>query len=221
MSRRTSAALLGLAALALAAAACDVRPLQSSELYGGGTAGVGGAGTGGTGGAGTAGSAGSGGSAGLALDGGAGTNAAPPDAADEAPVADAAPEAPALACAAPCSAAQFCDELTGQCAPRNGTGMISGQVFDDCSGDGISALVGIAGKRMCSFQGKSAFFFTQIPLGKLKLAAWKDGYELYGLTVDVIPGGLVKDIRLMRVGGCTAPQPADVACSCTTPTCQQ
>ena len=195
MSRSTLVALLGLGALALAASGCDVRPLTSRELYGA---------SGGTGGAGTGG--GGGGVGGQSFDGG-GVAGTTPDAGAEAPAADAVPEAPASACPAPCAADQFCDELTGQCAPRSGVGMLSGIVVDQCSGDSVDALIGIAGHHACAYLGKGAYFFTGLPLGKLKLAAAKEGYELYGATVDIVPGGVIHDVHLMRVGGCTAMSP--------------
>jgi hypothetical protein len=207
--------LVALAGLALAAA-CDVRPLTSRELYGAaGTSG--GAGTGGGaghgdagGGAGTGAEAGSGGGAGTggAADGGAG--AGMPDAL----VSEPAPEAPVSACGAPCPATQFCDELTVRCVDRAGTSHISGQVYDLCSNDIVDALVGIAGQHACAFRAKGAYYFTGIPVGKLKLGAARAGYVVYGEAVDIPPGGLVKDIYMMREGGCTAPRPTGPACMC-------
>jgi hypothetical protein len=198
--------LVALAALALGGTACDVRPLTARELYGA-TAGTGGA-------AGTAGGAGTGGTAGAAPDGGAG--APPPDAA----MTETAPEAPGLGCGAPCPADQFCDDLAGQCAPRGGVGMISGQVYDDCTGKALGALVGIADHHACSYEGKGGYYFSGIPLGKLKLGAAKEGYEVYGAVVDVVQMGTIHDIRLVPEAGCDAPPPAGAACSCPIATCK-
>lgn len=201
---------VGLAAL-VALAACDIRPLTASELYGA-----------------------------SASDGAAPEVAAPPDAmpdAVEAPAAEVAPqhdagadaagEAPARGCASACPVDQFCDELTSTCAPRTGAGMLSGVVRDECgNGQGLDALVGIAGHHTCSYAGKGSFFFSNLPLGKLKIAVAKQGYRLYDTTVTIVPGGVVHDVHLQREtsdGGadaCAGPAPAQVACTCTTPTCQ-
>jgi hypothetical protein len=224
-------ARLGLLPLTLllavaAAGACGVRPLRSADLYGaagaGAPAGAAGSGAGGhavagAGGLGPAGAGGPGGSGGLSVTDAAvdeGTPDAPPDA----PPAEAGADGAQPPCGQPCKDDEFCDELTGRCAPRTGVGMLSGMVVDPCSGVGLDARIGIAGQRQCSAVGKGSFFFTGLPLGRLKLAATKDGYELYGATVDVVPGGVVHDIRLARTGGCES-TPSVVACTCTEPSC--
>ena len=97
--------------------------------------------------------------------------------------------------------------------------MLSGVVTDACSGMGVSALVGIAGQHVCSYQTKGSYFVTGVPLGMLKLAAAKTGYELYGDNVEIVAGGVVHDIQLMRIGGCAAAVPADNACACTSSSC--
>ena len=123
-------------AVAAAAAGCDLRPLRSADLYGaagapghggaGGAAGQGGAG----GAAGNAGESGGGGSArGGAAGGLAGAGGQP---VTDAAVDQGMPDGPPSGCAQPCSPDQFCDELTNQCAPRIGTGMLSGIVVDAC-----------------------------------------------------------------------------------------
>jgi hypothetical protein len=155
-------------------------------------------------------------------------------AADLAPTADAAgdnasdnasdgapsDEAPQT-CAVPCGATEFCDELTGRCAARTGNSMLSGVVRDTCTRVGLDALVGIAGHHQCSAAGKGSFFFAQLPVGKLKLAAVKTGYRLFDTTVVVAPGGTIQDIGLVPDGseGCAAPRPADVMCMCVAPQC--
>ena len=98
--------------------------------------------------------------------------------------------------------------------------MLSGSVIDPCdgNGNGIAARVGIAGQRLCSAQGKGSYFFSGLPLGRLKLAAVKDGYELYGATVDIVAGGVIHDIRMVRAGGCQSVPPV-AACTCTEPSC--
>jgi hypothetical protein len=217
-------AVVALLAIVVGGAACDVRPLTSRELYGAaGTSGR--AGTGGV--AGTSGAAGTSGVAGAGGEGGAaGTGGATPDGGagtgmPDATVSEPAPEAPVSACGAPCPPTQFCDELTVRCVDRAGTSHISGQVYDACSNDIIDALVGIAGQHACAYQRKGAFYFTGIPVGPLKLSAAKEGYVVYGEPVDIPAAGLVKDIYLMREGGCMAPRPMGPLCTCPTgETCQ-
>jgi hypothetical protein len=120
-------------------------------------------------------------------------------------------------CPQVCNPDQFCDELTNQCAARAGAGMLSGTVIDECTNYGTDALVGVAGQHQCSYVGKGSYFFSGLPLGRLKLAAAKEGYDLYGATVEIVPGGVVHDIRLVRIGGCA--QPAAPACTCTDASC--
>jgi hypothetical protein len=196
--------------LVLAAPACDVRPLTARELYGAGGAG------------------GGGGGAGTVVDGSASPDAvATPDGSSAPDIdggtdtvpADTAPEAPTPACGQACAVDQFCNEATGHCAPRTGVGMLSGQVVDACSGNTISAQVGIAGQSLCSVTGKGAYFFTQLPLGDLWLSAHKVGYQRFGMAVNIVPGGVIQEIRLERVGGCDAPAPDPGGCTCTGPTC--
>jgi hypothetical protein len=221
------------------AAACDVRPLRSADLYGAagapptapGSGGSGaGAGRGGDAGGGGAGGAGGGlaGAGGLAGDGG-------PDAAGDGSGADAAvdqsdadgqdtsdgpgtPDGPPTGCAQTCSADQFCDELTNQCVPRTGPGMLSGTVTDACSRNGIDARIGIAGRRQCSAFGKGSYFFTGLPLGRLEIAAYKDGYELHAAPIEIVAGGVLHDIELVRIGGCQSTPPLS-PCTCTEPSC--
>jgi hypothetical protein len=194
-------------AVALLAAGCDVRPLTSAELYGAARGGSSGAGAGGT--------TGGGGAGGNAVGGTSGGGAA----GNEAGADGGGSDGDASVCPHPCPADRFCDELTGQCLPSSGSGMLSGTVSDACTGAGISALVGIAGQHVCSYQTKGSYFVNGLPLGMLKLAAAKTGYELYGDTVEIATGGVVHDIRMVRVGGCDAGAPADNACSCTTSSC--
>jgi len=203
-------------AVGLMAAGCGIRPLTSAELYGAAASGGGGggvAGRGGSGGGGGGGTSGTGaggtGAGGTGAGGAAGTDAG----------SGGGGGGDASVCPASCPADQFCDELTGRCVPSSGSGMLSGVVTDACSGVGIAALVGIAGQHVCSYQTKGSYYANALPLGTLKLAAAKTGYELYGDTVDIVTGGVVHDIRLMRVGGCDAPAPADNICTCTASSC--
>jgi hypothetical protein len=204
---------LGVAsALAVAAAApgCDVRPLRAVDLYGaaGGSAGASGGGASARGGA-----AGAGGL------GGAGDQPGTDAAVDHsAPDGQGASDGSPSGCAQPCGPDQFCDELTNQCAPRIGTGMLSGIVVDACSRSGLDARIGIAGQRQCSAADKGSYFVSALPLGRLKLAAVKNGYELYSATVEIVAGGAIHDIELARAGGCQSTPPVS-PCTCTEPSC--
>jgi len=137
------------------------------------------------------------------------------------PDAGRADAAPPPCTATSCAAEQFCDELTGRCTARTGTGMLSGVVTDRCSGRPLSAKVGIAGRHMCSFEGKGSYFFTNLPLGTLRLAVALDGYDLVSMTVVVAPGGSVADVAMTRAAPltCADPGPVVPACTCVEPTC--
>jgi len=119
-----------------------------------------------------------------------------------------------------CQTNEFCDELSNTCVSTTGTSMLSGVVTDACSKWGVEALVGIAGQHQCSPAGKGAFYFAQLPIGKLKLAVAKPGYELFETTVVIVPGGNVQNVALTRQGGCSAPDTSStVTCSCTDAGC--
>jgi hypothetical protein len=148
------------------------------------------------------------------------------DTTDATATTDAAPpDGAASACGAPCASDQFCDALSAKCAPRTGPGILSGVVTDKCNGTPLNAIVGIAGEHQCSFQGKGSFYFPNLPLARLKLAAGKAGYELFSTTVDIVPGGVVRDVVLTRTGaavgsdGCDVPRPTEETCVCTASTC--
>jgi hypothetical protein len=206
------------------AAGCEVRPLRSADLYGAagagpagagglGVAGAGGLGVAGAGGLGVAGAGGRGGAAGQAVD-----DAAVDQGTPDAPGSDGGTDGPSSPCPQTCASDQFCDELTTHCVPRAGTGMLSGTVIDPCSGQGLDARIGIAGQHQCSAAAKGSYFVSGLPLGRLKLAALKDGYELYGDTVEIVPGGVIRDIRMVRTGGCGSTPPVS-HCTCTEPSC--
>lgn len=120
-----------------------------------------------------------------------------------------------------CTADEFCDELTGHCAARTGAGMLSGVVTDRCTGRPLSAKVGIAGRHVCSYEGKGSYFFTNLPLGTLRLAVALDGYDLVSMTVVIAPGGSLADVAMTRTAPLTCADPAPVvpACTCVEPTC--
>ena len=119
-------------------------------------------------------------------------------------------------CSASCGAGTQCDPPSGLCVLVMGEGMLSGVVLDGCDGHGLAALVGIAGRRQCSFAGKGAFFFSQLPLGTLELAAAKDGYKPFAQVVELKPGGTVLNVTLVRDSdaSCAGQAPADTLCVC-------
>jgi hypothetical protein len=137
------------------------------------------------------------------------------DGGDAAPVADDATQATD---AAPADAGPAAgDAAEADAAADAGTGMLSGVVVDACTGRPLGAKVGIADRKQCSDTGKGYYFFPSLPVGTLRLAAMKDGYDLFSGTVEVAPGGAVQDIHLTR--DCSLPPPADVACTCLDPGC--
>ena len=94
--------------------------------------------------------------------------------------------------------------------------MISGVVVSACTGNGLGAQVGIAGRHVCSDRTKGSFFLSGLPVGTLKLAVAKTGYKLYDATIIVATGGTIADVAFQpdTPGGCADPPPADVVCSC-------
>jgi len=119
-------------------------------------------------------------------------------------------------CAASCGPGTQCDPASDRCVLVNGEGMLSGVVNDHCGGRALSALVGIAGRHQCSFAGKGAFFFSQLPLGTLELAVAKDGYLPFAAVVEVKAGGTVMNVSLTRAADpdCAGQAPADTGCVC-------
>lgn len=108
------------------------------------------------------------------------------------------------------------------------TGFISGIVIDRCSRDQINALVGIADKHVCSFQGKGSFFITGVPADvNLTLAAGAPGYKGFSKSIVVATNGTPDEvIALTRLGattdeGCDAPKPPAPVCICDRPGCSQ
>ena len=104
-------------------------------------------------------------------------------------------------------------------------GVLSGTVSDRCTGEPINALVGIAGKHMCSFQGKGGFFFDGLPTNiMLTLASAAPGYRTFSKSIVVEAGGTTFDIKLDRVdeannSSCEAPKPPTPVCVCDLPGC--
>jgi hypothetical protein len=99
--------------------------------------------------------------------------------------------------------------------------MLSGSVTDACTGRGIAARVGIAGRRQCSAAMKGSYYFDILPEGDLALVAFKEGYRLFEVAVLITAEGTIQDIVLApdTARGCAAPLPVDVACECTIPGC--
>ncbi|MDX2019646.1 MAG: hypothetical protein SF187_05345 [Deltaproteobacteria bacterium] len=104
-------------------------------------------------------------------------------------------------------------------------GVLSGIVVDACTGKAINALVGIAGKHLCSFAGKGGFYFTGLPTGiELELASAAPGYQAFGKAVVISAAGTTVKIVLDRVDAsseapCGVPEPPEPMCSCLQPGC--
>jgi hypothetical protein len=138
---------------------------------------------------------------------------APPDApVDQGSAAEVMPPAP------------ICLDVPAQpgtpaCDPQKFEGFFSGLVVDACEPTvWIDANISLGGQRRCSGRGKGSFDFSMLPAGcPLTLVAAKPGYEPTCANVTAPHTGYV--VRLMRVGGCSAPRPVDGACVCTDPGC--
>ncbi len=104
---------------------------------------------------------------------------------------------------------------------RVGRHTLSGSVTDACTRRGTTARVGIAGHRQCSVDGKGAYYFDNLPAGKLALIAFKEGYKHFEVAVVITPEGTIQDIVLEpdTAYGCADPLPVDVACACEIPGC--
>ena len=120
-----------------------------------------------------------------------------------------------------CAADQLCDVLSGACLPQTATGMLSGAITDACNHTVVETKIGIAGRRQCSAAQKGAYYFSQLPLGKLTLTAAAPGYDLFVAEVTIVPGGNVLNVALVRTSpvGCADPQPTAVMCTCTESGC--
>jgi hypothetical protein len=121
-----------------------------------------------------------------------------------------------------CAADQFCDDVSGRCILRTGTGMLSGAVTDACNHTVVDAKIGIAGRRQCSAALKGSYFFSGLPLGKLTVTAAAPGYDLFVAVVTIVPGGNALDVPLVRTSpvGCADPKPSPAVCTCVESGCQ-
>ena len=153
----------------------------------------------------------------------------PPDVAGDDAVADATADAgpptdgSVVACTpTSCPSDQFCDDLSQQCLPRAGSGMLSGVAYNMCNRKNVDARVGIAGQRQCTASQKGSYYFhSNLPYGLLTLSAAAEGYKVFSTTVDIVPGGTVQDIPMIpdTPNGCADPSPPAVPCTCTDPAC--
>ncbi|HET6279877.1 MAG TPA: hypothetical protein VFH73_02895 [Polyangia bacterium] len=182
------------------AGGCDLRPLRQDQLLGAG------------GGGGRDGGGGDSDGAMPATDG---------DAGDGSGGGGDSLDAPRGCPAIPCADYEICDVPTMVCKLRTGMGILSGSVKDACTGQGIDARVGIAGRRQCTFAGKGSYYFKDLPEVKLALIAFKQGYKAFQVDVIVSAAGTVQDIVLQpdTPGGCADPPPVEVACTCNIPGC--
>lgn len=231
MTRRADGAVLALALAAVltGAAGCGLRGLAHDQLYGspdaGGMTDVTGPDD-----QGDASTAGDASPADASVDAPADGNTdtvATPDAADAGGAdlpGDTAGEAgdASLPCTADsCATDQFCDDVSGACIPRTGTGMLSGAVVDACNHSVVDSKIGIAGRHQCSAAQKGAYYFSGLPLGKLTLTVAAPGYDLFVGAVTIVPGGNVMEVPLVRSSpvGCSDPKPAPVVCTCVESGC--
>lgn len=201
ISRHMSSSVLGAAGVIgvlVATLACDVRPLRQDQLTGGRDA------------AARPDAAGDIDGEGARGDGDPGTDGA-------SDVSEVNPGCPAT----PCEMFETCDLPTMTCVLRTGPGMLSGSVTDACTGQGLDARVGIAGRRMCSSDGKGSYYFSGLPEGNLALIAFKDGYKHVDVAVSINATGTIRSIVMHpdTPRGCADPRPADVACVCDIPGC--
>ncbi len=107
-----------------------------------------------------------------------------------------------------CGAEQVCDDATAQCVQA---ASLTGIITDSCSGAAVIARVTVQGKSTCSMNTGKGFWSLQglKPGGPQTLAAGKPGYQPFSTAITLKSGFNTFDpIKLNRVGGCSAPQPA-------------
>jgi hypothetical protein len=122
-------------------------------------------------------------------------------------------------CPAQCPGAQVCS-ADGACVEA---AALTGSVEDACTGAAIAARVTIAGRSVCSGDGKLPYFELTglVPGGPYTLAVGKLGYRSYTVARSLEPGANTHPaIALTPSGGCGAP-PAPIACTCTDALCQR
>ena len=121
-----------------------------------------------------------------------------------------------------CATGQFCDDLTGLCSPSQGTGMLSGVVYEVCQHRPVPARIGIAGQHQCAVDQKGSYYFrSALPVGLLTLSAYAAGYKVFSTTVEVKATGTTQDVMMVpdTPNGCADPTPSPVACTCTISGC--
>jgi hypothetical protein len=121
-----------------------------------------------------------------------------------------------------CATGEFCDDLTGHCLPNQGTGMLSGVVYEICQHRSVQARIGIAGQHQCAVDQKGSYYFrSALPVGLLTLSAYAEGYKVFSITVDVKAIGTTQDIAMTpdTPNGCADAPPAPVSCVCTISGC--
>ena len=119
-----------------------------------------------------------------------------------------------------CGENEVCDPTAGKCVQA---ATITGAVVDACSGVAIAARVTIGGRITCSTFGKGYWRLSGLAVGGPQtFAAGKPGYQAYSTQLTLKPGfNALDSVSMMRVGGCSAPDPGNAAvCECTEPACQ-
>ncbi len=137
---------------------------------------------------------------------------------DGAVVADASPDVgplPASCFFAQCLPGLVWDAAKAECVARS-DGFLSGQVRNRCTMVTLAALLGINNQHQCGFEGKGSFTFSGLPVcRRLTLTAAKPGYKAFAVTVVVEPTGTAEVIvALDPEAGCGAARPTDVPCRC-------
>lgn len=126
---------------------------------------------------------------------------------------------PLRSCPAQCPPAQVCG-ASGACVEE---AILTGSVEDGCTGAALSARVTLAGRSLCSGDGKLPYFELRglPPGGPYTLAVGKLGYRSYAVSRSLAPGANTHPvIALIPSGGCAAP-PAPTVCMCTDALCQR
>ena len=119
-----------------------------------------------------------------------------------------------------CGADQVCDIVTQQCVA---TAILSSDVVSACTGAAIAARVTVNAHSLCSANRKGYFELRDLsPGGPQTLAVGKGGYEVFSTKITLVSGfNTLDSIRLLPLGGCTAPPPADEPCVCEDVGCQR
>jgi hypothetical protein len=118
-----------------------------------------------------------------------------------------------------CGPGQACDVGSARCVEE---AVLTGITVSACTGKALSARVTFDGQSTCSTASKGYFRLEGLrPGGPSTLAIGKQGYLPLSEEKTVSSGSnTTGSLMLTPIAGCD-PRPADVACTCSTPNCQQ